>query len=95
MICTVCNNELNQDGSCPRCGADYGGVNVELLRIVHDIEFRVAEVIARLVEGDPHQWSTRPCATCKAISSLLDRPFGCYKKRAGPRSTEMVTRRKP
>ena len=36
-----------------------------------------AELVARLIEADPHQWSTRPCSTCQTISSVLDRPFGC------------------
>lgn len=36
-----------------------------------------------LIEGDPHQWSARPCQTCAAVSSLLGRPFGCVKKQKG------------
>lgn len=36
-----------------------------------------AEVICRLIEADPHQWSTRPCQTCISVSALLGRPFGC------------------
>jgi hypothetical protein len=39
------------------------------------------EVILRLIEADPHQWSSRPCPTCRAISGIIDRPFGCVKKR--------------
>jgi hypothetical protein len=31
-----------------------------------------------LMQGDPHQWSTRPCATCQAVSAIVGRPFGCY-----------------
>jgi hypothetical protein len=31
-----------------------------------------------LIQADPHQWSTRPCATCRAITKLIDEPFGCY-----------------
>lgn len=38
----------------------------------------------KLIQEDPHQWSTRPCQTCKTVSSLIGRPFGCvmekYKK---------------
>lgn len=29
--------------------------------------------------ADPHQWSTRPCPTCRAISGLIGEPFGCNK----------------
>lgn len=41
-----------------------------------------AETIARLVEADPHQFSTRPCPTCRPVSQLLGRAFGCDAKRA-------------
>jgi len=34
-----------------------------------------------LIEKDPHLWSTRPCSTCAAVSTLLHRPYGCEKKR--------------
>lgn len=30
-----------------------------------------------LIQADPHQWSKRPCATCRAVSSIVGRPFGC------------------
>lgn len=36
-----------------------------------------------LIEGDPHQFGTRPCQTCRAISSIIDEPFGCIKKAKG------------
>ena len=41
----------------------------------------VAEVVASSFESDPHQFSTRPCATCRSISAALGRPFGCVSKR--------------
>jgi len=34
-----------------------------------------------LIESDPHTFGDRPCATCKAVSVLLKRPFGCMKLR--------------
>ena len=40
----------------------------------------LAEVICRLIESDPHQWSSRPCQSCNQISTLLGRPFGCQRK---------------
>ena len=40
----------------------------------------IVDPIIRLIEDDPHQWSTRPCQTCKTISSLIGKPFGCVKK---------------
>lgn len=38
---------------------------------------QIADAVARLIEADSHQFSTRPCQTCRAVSSLLARPFGC------------------
>ena len=40
----------------------------------------IMQPILQLIEGDPHQWSTRPCSTCKAISLMIGKPFGCVKK---------------
>ena len=39
------------------------------------------EPILNLIEEDPHQWSSRPCSTCQTISQMIERPFGCVKKR--------------
>jgi len=38
-----------------------------------------------LIQEDPHQWSDRPCPTCRAVSSLIGKPFGCYLKIANRR----------
>jgi hypothetical protein len=35
-----------------------------------------AELVARLLEADAHHFSS-PCSTCRSVSSLLGRPFGC------------------
>jgi hypothetical protein len=29
------------------------------------------------LQADPHQWSTRPCQTCRIITGILGEPFGC------------------
>lgn len=39
------------------------------------------EAALSLIEGDPHQWSTRPCGTCSAVTTLIGRPFGCVTER--------------
>lgn len=46
-------------------------------------EFAVAAM--DLLYGDSHQWSSRPCSTCRAISGLLKLDFGCtrYAKERG------------
>lgn len=38
----------------------------------------ITEPMLRLLQDDPHQWSDRPCATCKSISSIIGADFGCY-----------------
>ncbi len=40
------------------------------------------DTIANIIYTDPHQWSKRPCETCKAITGILGKPFGVtdYKK---------------
>lgn len=37
------------------------------------------EAILELIQDDPHQWSTRPCSTCQAVTSIVGVPFGCMK----------------
>ena len=34
-----------------------------------------------LIYADPHQWSTRGCVTCSAVSKITGRPFGCDRFR--------------
>lgn len=31
----------------------------------------------RALEQDPHNWSTRGCSTCRAVTTALGQPFGC------------------
>jgi hypothetical protein len=31
-----------------------------------------------LLQADPQSWSERPCPTCRPISAIIGRPFGCY-----------------
>lgn len=40
----------------------------------------IADACARLWEADPHSFSTRGCSTCRAVSGLLGRDFGCVAK---------------
>lgn len=37
--------------------------------------------VADLIYRDPHQWSQRPCATCRAVTSIIGEPFGCDRYR--------------
>lgn len=40
----------------------------------------LAETVAKVLESDPHQFSTRPCQTCLAVSSTIGRDFGCVAR---------------
>lgn len=53
-----------------------------------DIEERVARIESALPDmvplsastifaSDPHQFSTRPCGTCRNISAVIGKPWGC------------------
>jgi hypothetical protein len=33
--------------------------------------------VLQTIQADPHQWSDRPCATCRAVSGLAGQKFGC------------------
>lgn len=46
---------------------------------VAEARMEPANLIARLLHGDPHQWGKRPCQTCRAVSSILGYPFGCSR----------------
>jgi hypothetical protein len=48
----------------------------------------LTEAMLNIIQEDPHQWSERPCQSCKTISAMIGRPFGCYlyaKQRAEQR----------
>lgn len=49
------------------------------------VERALREKLAAVLDNlscDNHDWSTRPCETCAAITGLIGFPFGCDKKRA-------------
>lgn len=35
------------------------------------------EPVLALLQRDGHSWSSRPCTTCEAITSIVGKPFGC------------------
>lgn len=44
---------------------------------VDDAGQRVLGHVLDLIQGDPHLWSKRPCPTCRTISEICGKPFGC------------------
>jgi len=47
----------------------------EVLQLAID---RLMIAVTQLIYDDPHGWSNRPCPTCKAVSGITGKPFGCY-----------------
>jgi hypothetical protein len=61
-------------------GDNLGAVRDVLALISRQAEApdtRTSDAILRLLQVDPHQFSTRPCQTCRAVSALAGKPFGC------------------
>ena len=52
-------------------------LDAELRRVEGLLEARDAALDT--IQGDPHQWSKRPCPTCRAITTTFGRDFGCTK----------------
>ena len=47
----------------------------------------IANAVAGVLERDPHMYGTRPCQTCKVVSGLIGRDFGCvFYAKTGKRS---------
>ncbi len=38
----------------------------------------IMDSVVEIIALDGHQWSDRPCQTCRAVTGLIGRPFGCY-----------------
>jgi hypothetical protein len=37
------------------------------------------DAVLNAIQEDPHAWSMRPCPTCRTISGIIGKPFGCYE----------------
>lgn len=37
--------------------------------------------VIETIYKDPHQWSKRPCDTCRIISGIIGESFGCERYR--------------
>jgi hypothetical protein len=47
--------------------------------LAREIAKMLVEKVADVLYVDPHQWSDRPCPTCRTISGLFGFDFGCNK----------------
>lgn len=61
--------------------------NVEYEALIQAAAQVVMRPILRLLQSDPHQWSTRPCPTCAPITAIIGEPFGCdlYRQQQRPK----------
>jgi hypothetical protein len=57
--------------------AEEGHANHE--RRIRALEQVLPSAVLDAIYADPHQWSDRPCATCRSVSQLTGRPFGCER----------------
>lgn len=48
---------------------------------IRALEQVLPAAVLDLLYADPHQWSERGCATCRAITQLVGQPFGCDRFR--------------
>lgn len=59
---------------------------IEVMKELHDEKMRLQQQRDELLEAleslekDNHTYQTRPCPTCRKITSTLGRPFGCNAK---------------
>lgn len=51
----------------------------ETEQLVRALSAIIMDSVLALIQNDSHCWSMRPCQTCKAITSITGKKFGCYK----------------
>lgn len=51
----------------------------------------IVDAALRLIQADPHQWSERPCSTCRAVSEIVNKPFGCVLYTIARKDMRMLT----
>lgn len=54
-------------------------MDIELEDVIQAAGRMITGRILALLQTDPHAWSTRPCDTCRTVTSLAGEPFGCVK----------------
>lgn len=82
--CRLCHDTTSPNTALPDTH-DPGCTNAPKPRQIVNLEPIIAEradMVATLIERDPHQWSARPCQTCSVVSGLIGRAFGCEKRGA-------------
>lgn len=67
------------NSSSQKCVTIPPMTDTEAKQLVKAAASVVIDAVVDAIGHDGHQWSTRPCGTCKTVSGLIGRPFGCYK----------------
>lgn len=52
----------------------------EAKQIVEAAAKVLLEAVTDVLDRDPHCWSYRPCDTCRLVSTIIGKPFGCIRK---------------
>lgn len=52
----------------------------EAKQIVKAAASVLLEAVTDAIEQDSHCWSDRPCDTCRLVSTIIGKPFGCIRK---------------
>ena len=55
--------------------------DTEASQLVRAAASVIADAVNDAIFMDPHQWSARPCPTCRVISAMTRKPFGCDRYR--------------
>lgn len=51
----------------------------EVKKVIQEAAQMLMDAVLRILQEDPHSWSDRPCESCRTISSIVNKPFGCYE----------------
>lgn len=41
---------------------------------------KLLDAALKVIQDDPHQWSGRPCSSCRAVTAIYGKPFGCIAR---------------
>jgi hypothetical protein len=63
----------------PDMDQDLEAVIRRVVREELGAERRLLGAVMDILNGDPHQFGTRPCSSCQTITSLVGQSFGCIK----------------
>ena len=51
----------------------------EAKKLVRAAASVLLDAVLSIIQDDPHGWSKRPCDSCRIVSSIIGKPFGCYE----------------